>query len=115
MDAHTAESNESCGCLTANCYLLRIDATMVSDYYRLRGGAGHLRTTPFQTHASRRFQPSAHRTPANACPRPEDDFRHRQLFGRGLVQCSCALASGHAEPNGCKTSQVSASLQLQSG
>jgi len=32
------------------------------------------------------------------------------FIGGGLVQCSCATASGHAEPNGLKTAQVSASL-----
>jgi hypothetical protein len=32
------------------------------------------------------------------------------LIGGGLIQCSCAAASVHAEPSGCKTSQVSASL-----
>ena len=32
------------------------------------------------------------------------------FIGGGLVQCSCATASGHAEPSGLKTAQVSASL-----
>ena len=31
-------------------------------------------------------------------------------LGGGLVQCSCATASVHAEPSGCSAIQVSASL-----
>jgi len=31
------------------------------------------------------------------------------LIGGGLVQCSCATASDHAEPKGCNINQVSAS------
>jgi hypothetical protein len=32
------------------------------------------------------------------------------LMGGGLVQCSCAMASVHADPSGRNVSQVSASL-----
>src|SRR5260370_40489205 len=34
MDAHTGESNESCGRSRVNCFHVRIDAARVADYYR---------------------------------------------------------------------------------
>jgi hypothetical protein len=37
-------------------------------------------------------------------------LQHLFLIGGGLVQCSCATASGHAEPGGCSMSHVSTSF-----
>ena len=39
-------------------------------------------------------------------------YIRRYLVGGGLVQCSCAAASDHAEPSGWSISHVSASLPL---
>lgn len=41
---------------------------------------------------------------------PEAYADHSLVYARLLVQCSCPVASGHAEPGLCSESQVSASL-----
>jgi hypothetical protein len=56
----------------------------------------------FGVHGPSRLQLSARRAAALAMV--------AYLIGGGLIQCSCATTSVHAEPGGCKTSQVSANL-----
>src|SRR5258706_10076280 len=53
MDAHTAESNESCGCLSANCSPLRLDASGAKMELRNRFDSIRQRRAPFDGSLSR--------------------------------------------------------------